>query len=263
VEKTSESGTVSRAEAPRSLTAGDRWGIFWRSFLLQSVWNTRGMQNVGFCFAMLPALRRSGLTGDAAKRFLKRHLEFFNTNPAMASYVLGAAAAAEVAEPDGAGESVAEMKKGLLGPLGMAGDALLWGAVRPLAGIVGAGIALTGRTWAPLALLAIYNVPHLAVRARGLSAGVSHGRSAAREVLGPRMRDVVRGIRWACAFAAGFVVALAVAPSGRFEGWRLAIVGASFALAFAAARLRIPATVVGAAAAAGALALMLARTYGG
>ena len=173
------------------------------------------------------------------------------------------AAAAEVAEPDEAGESVAEMKKGLLGPLGMAGDALLWGAVRPLAGIVGAGIALMGRSWAPLALLAIYNVPHFAVRVRGVSAGVSGGPSAAREVLGPRMKDLVRGIRWACAFSAGFVVAFAVAPTGRFGGWRLAIAGASFALAFAAARLRIPASIVGAAAAAGALALMLAGTYGG
>jgi mannose/fructose/N-acetylgalactosamine-specific phosphotransferase system component IID len=221
------------------------------------------MQNVGFCFAMLPALKRSGLSGDAAKRFLKRHLAFFNTNPATASYVLGAAAAAEVAEPDGAGGSVEEMKKALLGPLGMAGDALLWGTVRPLAGIMGAGLALTGRPWAPLVLLAIYNVPHLALRARGIAAGAAHGPSAAREVLGPRMKDVVRGFRWTCAFTAGFVVALAVAPTGRFEWWRLAIAGASFALAFAAAKLRIPATVVAAAAALGALALMLARTYGG
>ncbi|MEW6042584.1 MAG: PTS system mannose/fructose/sorbose family transporter subunit IID, partial [Elusimicrobiota bacterium] len=33
-------------------------GMFFRSFLLQSVWNFERMQNVGFLFTVLPSLKK-------------------------------------------------------------------------------------------------------------------------------------------------------------------------------------------------------------
>ncbi len=156
-----------------TLTRAERAGVLWRSLFLQAAWNPRGMQNVGFCFAMLPVLRRRGADKEARRAFLKRHLGFFNTNPTLASYVLGAAAAAEAA---GADETVAgRLKKGLSSPLGMAGDALLWGALRPLAATVAVLLALRGFAWAPLALVGVYGVPHLVLKARGIGVGAAAG----------------------------------------------------------------------------------------
>jgi PTS system fructose-specific IID component len=234
--------------------------MLWRSFLLQSVWNPRGMQSVGFCFIMLPVLRKRGLEGEAAAAFLKRHLGFFNTNPVLVSYVAGAAAAAELA---GREDEVADMKRGLAGPLGMAGDSLLWGAVRPLAGFLGVSLALLGRTWAPLGLLVLYNAPHLSLRVRGFSVGARLGPSGAAELLGQGVRRIVAWIRGGVVLIAGFVLAVAVSGKGTVVPWKLVVAGAFFAMAYAAARLRVPTTVVGVAGVLGGLILMITGNHGG
>jgi PTS system mannose-specific IID component len=227
--------------------------MLWRSFFLQSVWNPRGMQNVGFCFTMLPLLHRYGEGKDGRSAFLRRHLEFFNTNPTLASYVLGAAAAQEAAGADAL--CVTSVKKGLASPLGMAGDALLWGALRPFAGAVAVLLALQGVVWAPLALLVIYNVPHLVLRTRGLRVGAADGPAAAGDLTGPGLR--------AAAFTVGLILARAVAAGGAVEPWRVLAVGLFFVLAYAAGRARVPATLVALGGAAAGVVLLLTGLNGG
>lgn len=246
---------------PQPLTRGERAGMLWRSLLLQSVWNPRGMQNVGFCFAMLPLLHRCGEDRNARSAFLRRHLGFFNTNPAVASYVLGAAAAEEAAGADAS--SVTLVKKGLASPLGMAGDALLWGGFRPLAGAVAVLLALQGIVWAPLALLVIYNVPHLVLRVRGIRVGAAAGAAGAQELLGSRMRGAVRWTRSLAAFTVGLILARAVVVGGDVEPWRVLAAGLFFVFAYAAARAKVPATVVALGGAAAGFVLLLSGLNGG
>ena len=60
--------TASPAHVSRvSLGRGDRAAIIGGSFLLQSVWNLRTMQSVGFCFALLPVLGGLGITRVEAR----------------------------------------------------------------------------------------------------------------------------------------------------------------------------------------------------
>ena len=252
-------GAVVRGGDTRGLSWRDKLALFFRSFLLQSVWNPRGMQNVGFCFALLPLAGRRGARGR--REFLERHLRFFNTNPVLASYVLGAVAAAEAAgEREDAIES---LKKGLASPLGMAGDSLMWGAVRPLAGAVAVVGSLLGFGWAPLALLAVYNGPHLYLRARGIAVGASAGPKGAREVTGAALRGAVRWTRGATAFAVGVAMALGARGDAGLEAWRVVFATVFFLLASAAARMRMPATLVAAAGAAGGVVLLVAGLNGG
>ncbi len=251
----------SDRETGGALTRGERAGMLWRSFFLQSVWNQRGMQNVGFCFAMLPLLHRCGEDKDERSAFLQRHLRFFNTNPTLASYVLGAAAAQEAAGEDAA--SVISVKKGLASPLGMAGDALLWGALRPFAGAVAVLLALGGIVWAPLVLLVIYNVPHLVLKTRGIGVGAAAGPTGAAELLGPGLRAAVRWTRALAAFAVGLILARVVAAGGAVEPWKVLAVILFFALAYAAARARVPGTLVAFGGAVGGVVLLLAGLNGG
>jgi mannose/fructose/N-acetylgalactosamine-specific phosphotransferase system component IID len=219
------------------------------------------MQNVGFCFAMLPLLHRCGEDREERRAFLRRHLGFFNTNPVLASYVLGAAAAQEVAGADAS--SVASVKKGLASPLGMAGDALFWGALRPLAGAVAVLLALQDVVWAALALLVIYNVPQLVLRVRGIGVGAAAGPMGARELLGPGLKGVVRWTRALVAFAVGLILARAVGSGGALEPWRVLAAGLFFVFAYAAARARVPVTVVAFGGAAAGLVLLLTGLNGG
>jgi PTS system mannose-specific IID component len=245
-----------------ALTRSERAGIFWRSLFLQAAWNPRGMQNVGFCFAMLSVFGRCGSGKEARRAFLTRHLGFFNTNPTLASYVLGAAAAGEVA---GADESaVVSLKKGLSSPLGMAGDALLWGALRPLAATLAVLLALRGIEWAPLALVGVYGVPHLVLKVRGIGVGAAAGPTGAREVLGPGLKGAVRWIRALAAFGVGLILAGTVTDGrGAVELWRLVVMVLFAALAYAASRVRIPAMLVALGGAAGGVVLLLAGLNGG
>jgi len=128
-----------------ALSAAARRAVWRRQFLLQGCWNYEGMQNVGFAYAILPALREfyAGRPEDALKA-VKRHLEFFNTQPAMGAVILGAAVRLEerASAGDADARSIGTFKVGLMGSLGAIGDAFFWGALRPMASAAGAILAL-------------------------------------------------------------------------------------------------------------------------
>ena len=152
-----------------------------RLFLIQGCWNYEGMQNVGFAYAILPALREiwAGRPNDAI-RSVKRHLEFFNTHPVMGAVVLGAGMRLE--EKAAAGEcdtaDVGAFKMGWMGSLGAIGDALFWGSLRPMASVAGVLLALVHPLIGIAAMLILYNAAHLGVSSSGFKAGLS-GQEAA------------------------------------------------------------------------------------
>ncbi len=178
------------------LSKRERRNIWWRQFLVQGCWNYEGMQNVGFAYAIFPALREfyAGRPEEAQKA-VKRHLEFFNTHPAMGAVILGAGvqlearAAAGKADPKGIGA----FKVGLMGSLGAIGDAYFWGALRPMASAAGAILALLHPMIGIAVLLVIYNATHLAVRFRGFTAGMEGPEEAVawlkREALNIKTED--------------------------------------------------------------------------
>jgi mannose PTS system EIID component len=157
-----------------------------RSLLLQSFWNEAGMQNLGFLFCLSPRLR--GLYPDSAARrgAALRHMEFFNTQPYMASFVLGTAAAFEeacVAAPEerrpALEERLRQLKRAQGAALAAVGDAFFWGALRPAAAAWAMLVWLflwTCRMPHPgvcgaLFYLLIYNLPALWTRWDGLRKG--------------------------------------------------------------------------------------------
>ncbi len=59
--------------------------------MIQAGWNFERMQNIGFAFALCPALKKIWTTPQTLKQALKRHMAPFNTQPYMSSFVLGLA----------------------------------------------------------------------------------------------------------------------------------------------------------------------------
>ncbi len=186
-----------------------RRSVWRRQFLVQGCWNYEGMQNVGFAYAILPALREiySGRPEEALKS-VKRHLEFFNTHPVMGAVVLGAGIRLE--ERAAAGEAapgeVGAFKMGWMGSLGAIGDAFFWGSLRPMASVAGALLALVHPLAGIVALLVLYNVTHLAVRRGGFSAGME-GEAAAVEWLKKESLSTKTGNRKLAAAILGGVYA--------------------------------------------------------
>ena len=85
----------------KKLTKSDLVSIFIRSNFLLGSFNFERMQAIGFCVALLPALRKL-YQGDELKAAMKRHLEFFNTQPFLASPIMGITAAMEEKKANGA-----------------------------------------------------------------------------------------------------------------------------------------------------------------
>ncbi len=59
------------------ITKGDRIKVWWRSTFLQGSWNYERMQNGGWAYTLIPALKRLYHTKEDRSAALKRHLEFF------------------------------------------------------------------------------------------------------------------------------------------------------------------------------------------
>ena len=155
---------------------------FWRSFPLQACFCYERMQNVGFAYQMIPALKKLYPEKKEASAALKRHLAIFNTTPAVVTFITGAAIALEEKfkrEKD-AGEvcdeeSINAVKTALMGPLAGIGDSFFWGTFRIIGAGIGATLAAKGSILGAILFLLIYNIPHLLVRYHGLKIGYTSG----------------------------------------------------------------------------------------
>ena len=123
------------AENKVALTKQDRISVCIRSTFLQGSWNYERMQNGGYCYAMIPAIKRLYTTKEEQAAALKRHLEFFNTQPYVASPILGVTLALEEDRANGApvdDAAIQGVKVGMMGPLAGVGDPIFWFTVRPI-----------------------------------------------------------------------------------------------------------------------------------
>ncbi len=221
----STNGTVSRLTLAR---------VFWRCLFLQAAWNRRGMQNLGFAYAIDPALRAL-YGGDPGRReqALKRHLGFFNCHPYMAAAIVGGAIHHEERAAAGA-EPIAqpqEYKVTLQGPFAAVGDGFFWTALRPFFGAASAVGALLFGWSAIVAGLVLYNAIHLALRIRLFWAGYTKGDALVADVARLDLPVVADRLRGAGAALCGVAAAIVVVRSSTLSG------AASGPLAAAAAAL--------------------------
>jgi PTS system mannose-specific IID component len=188
---------------------------FWRSLFLQAAWNRRGMQNLGFAYAIDPALR--ALYPDPARRrdALGRHLGFFNCHPYTAAAILGGAIHHEERVAAGVEASGAPLayKATLQGPLAAIGDGFFWTALRPFFGALAALGALLFGWPAVVVVLTIYNAIHLALRIGLFRTGYRQGDAVVGAIAGlclPVLADRLRlGGAALCGLSAAAIAARA------------------------------------------------------
>ena len=144
-----------------TLSKKDRFSVALRSTFLQGSWNYERMQNGGWCFAMIPAIKKLYTNKEDQKEALKRHLEFFNTHPYVASPILGVTLALEEERANGAkidDAAIQGVKVGMMGPLAGVGDPVFWFTVRPMLGALGASLAMGGSILGPILFFVLWNV---------------------------------------------------------------------------------------------------------
>jgi mannose/fructose/N-acetylgalactosamine-specific phosphotransferase system component IID len=160
-----------------TIGAGDLLSVLWRALFIQASWSFERMQSIGFACAIQPVLRKLYPDQAEYESRLKLHMDYFNTQPYLASFILGATVRREQdrAFDRTAAADISGLKSSLMGPLGALGDSFFWGALKPLAAVVATAFLITGAWWAPLLFLAVFNTWHVGLRAATLFWGYASG----------------------------------------------------------------------------------------
>lgn len=181
----------------KKITKGDLTNVFIRSNFFQGSWNFERMQSLGYCFSILPVIRRLYPENNQDRKdAVKRHLEFFNTHPYMGAPILGVTAAMEEERARGADiddAAINGVKVGLMGPFAGVGDPLFWGTLRPVTAALGASFAMTGSFLGPVLFFVLFNVIRLSFRYYGVVYGYKKGTEIVGDMKGGFLQKLTEG----------------------------------------------------------------------
>ncbi|MBL1225508.1 PTS system mannose/fructose/sorbose family transporter subunit IID [Enterococcus sp. BWR-S5] len=178
------------------LSKKDRLAVAWRSTFIQGSWNYERMQNGGWAFAMIPAIKKLYKSKEDRTAALKRHLEFFNTHPYIASPILGVTLALEEERANGApvdDVAIQGVKVGMMGPLAGVGDPVFWFTVRPMLGALGASLAMGGSILGPIIFFVAWNAIRWAFMWYTQEFGYKAGSKITEDLSGGLLQDVTKG----------------------------------------------------------------------
>ena len=178
------------------LSQKDRMAVAIRHQYLQGSWNYERMQNGGWAFSMIPAIKKLYPKKDDQIAALKRHLEFYNTHPYVSAPVLGVTLALEEGRANGEpidDVAIQGVKVGMMGPLAGVGDPVFWFTVRPILGALGASLALGGSILGPILFFVLWNAIRLAFLWNTQEFGYKAGSSISSDLSGGMLGKVTEG----------------------------------------------------------------------
>ena len=164
------------------LSKSDRKKVWWRSQFLQGSWNYERMQNLGWAYSLIPAIKKLYTTKEDQAAALERHLEFFNTHPYVAAPIMGVTLALEE-----------ERANGMMGPLAGIGDPVFWFTVRPILGALGASLAASGNLVGPLLFFFGWNAIRMAFLWYTQEFGYKAGSEITKDMSGGILKDITKG----------------------------------------------------------------------
>ncbi|MCR6514293.1 MAG: PTS system mannose/fructose/sorbose family transporter subunit IID [Clostridium sp.] len=183
-------------EKKLKLSKKDRLAIWFRSFFIQGSWNYERMQNGGWAFSLVPAIKKLYKTKEERSAALVRHLEFFNTHPYVASPIIGVTLALEEDRANGApvdDVTIQGVKVGMMGPLAGIGDPVFWFTLRPILGGLAASLAMAGNILGPIIFFLGWNIIRMAFTWYTQEFGYKAGSRITDDLSGNLLQDVTKG----------------------------------------------------------------------
>ena len=178
------------------LSKSDRQKVWWRSQFLQGSWNYERMQNLGWAYSLIPAIKKLYTKKEDQAAALERHLEFFNTHPYVAAPIMGVTLALEEERANGIeidDAAIQGVKIGMMGPLAGIGDPVFWFTVRPILGALGASLAASGNLVGPLLFFFGWNAIRMAFLWYTQEFGYKAGSEITKDMSGGILKDITKG----------------------------------------------------------------------
>ena len=178
------------------LTKNIRFKVALRHQYLQGSWNYERMQNGGWAFSIIPAIKALYSNKEDRIKALKRHLEFYNTHPYVSSPVMGVTLSLEEEKANGAkidDATIQGVKVGMMGPLAGVGDPVFWFTARPILGALGASLALSGSIMGLLLFFVVWNVIRFAFMWYTQEFGYKVGTKITQDLSGGLLNKITTG----------------------------------------------------------------------
>ena len=200
---------IDMADNKITLSKSDRLMVCLRSTFWQASWNYERMQNGGYAFAMIPAIKK--LYKEKADQIaaLKRHMEFFNTHPYVASPIVGVTLALEQEKANDAAvddAAIQGVKVGMMGPLAGIGDPVFWFTLRPILGAMCASIAMDGNMLGPIMFFLLWNILRFGFMWYTQEFGYKVGSQITENLSGNLLTNITRGASILGMFVLGALV---------------------------------------------------------
>ena len=179
-----------------SLTKKDLFTVSWRHQFLQGSWNYERMQNGGWCYSIIPAIKKLYPEKEDQIAALKRHMEFYNTHPYISAPIMGVTLALEEEKANGADiddAAIQGVKVGMMGPLAGVGDPVFWFTLRPILGALGASLAMGGSIIGPILFFVLWNVMRFAFLHYTNVFGYKVGTSITKNLSGGLLGKITQG----------------------------------------------------------------------
>ena len=176
---------------------------------LQGSWNFERMQNGGFCFGILPALKALYTDETSYKSAVKRHLEFYNTHPYVSAPIMGIVLNLEEAKANGADisdEQISNIKTSMIGPLAGVGDPVFWFTIRPILAAVCATMAILGQSFGPILFFIAWNVIRFGFLWFAQEEGYKKGTKLVEELSDDFLKNVSLGSSMLGMFVIGILI---------------------------------------------------------
>lgn len=138
---------VQSSKSNIKISKKDLMRVFLRTQIFQVSWNYERLQNLCYCFCIMPILKKLYKKEEDLKPAVMASMEYYNSHPFFVSIILGVNIAMEEARARGEKldeRDIAQVKIAMMGPLAGIGDPIFWGTIRPILAAVGAGIAIRG-----------------------------------------------------------------------------------------------------------------------
>lgn len=178
------------------LSKKDRLSVAWRHQFLQGSWNYERMQNGGWCYSIIPAIKKLYKDPQDRADALKRHLEFYNTHPYVSAPVMGVTLALEEERANGSeinDQAIQGVKVGMMGPLAGVGDPVFWYTVKPIVGALAASLAISGSIVGPILYFVVWNAIRMGFMWYTQEFGYKAGSKITDDLSGGILQDITRG----------------------------------------------------------------------
>lgn len=168
-------------------------------FFSHASYNYERMQGLGFAHSMVPVIKRLFASREDRAAAMSRHLVYYNSEPNVGAFILGATAALEerlAVEGKADANAVTALKTGLMGTISGIGDTLIQGTWIPVALMLGISLTEQLGVLGPFIYALLAAVSIWGVGAASFVAGYRGGRrSIAAWITTGRWQSILGGLQ--------------------------------------------------------------------